>query len=165
MNKKIIIRISIFYLITVVIGTLSHFAYSTFNFQNGLKVIFPINESIFEHLKLFFYPFMITSLVEGIIYKEDLKGFLTKRGFVISFIMFFEIFYISLITHLFGIVTFINLSSYYILILVGYIISLKLDDTKVIRIGGFINIFMWLIFFAYFTYYPLDSLIFLDPLK
>ena len=39
MNKKIIKRIIIFYLITVIIGTLSHFAFNTFNFDNILKVI------------------------------------------------------------------------------------------------------------------------------
>ena len=68
MNKKIIKRIIIFYLITVIIGTLSHFAFNTFNFDNILKVIFPINESTFEHLKLFFYPFIIISIIEGLIY-------------------------------------------------------------------------------------------------
>lgn len=166
MNKKLIIRISIFYLITVLIGTLSHFAYSTFKFNNGLKVIFPINESTFEHLKLFFYPFIFTSLIEGFIYKEDLKSFIAKRGFIISFIMFFEIFYISIMTHLFGINTFINVSSYYILILISYLISLKLDqNNKVITVGGFINLAVWIIIFIYFTYNPLDSLIFIDPSK
>ena len=86
-------KIIIFYLITVIIGTLSHFAFNTFNFDNILKVIFPINESTFEHLKLFFYPFIIISIIEGLIYKEKLDEFISKRGFIISFIMLFEITY------------------------------------------------------------------------
>ena len=36
-------------------------------FDNILKVIFPINESTFEHLKLFFYPFIIISIPKFII--------------------------------------------------------------------------------------------------
>ena len=166
MNKKIIIRIAVFYFITVLIGTLSHFAFKTFNFNNWLKVVFPINESTFEHLKLFFYPFMITSIIEGFIYKENLKTFISKRGFIISFIMLFEIFYISIMTHLFGINSFINISSYYILMFISYIISFNLDENnKVIKIGGYINILIWIFIFIYFTYHPLDSLIFIDPSK
>ena len=67
--KKQIIRFILTYLITVLIGTLSHFAFTTFNFDNFLKVIFPINESTFEHLKLFFYPFILVSIIEGLVYK------------------------------------------------------------------------------------------------
>ena len=162
--KKQIIRFILTYLITVIIGTLSHFAFTTFNFDNFLKVIFPINESIFEHLKLFFYPFILVSIIEGLIYKEDLTYFIPKRGFIISFIMLFEILFISLIIHLFGIVTIINLSSYYLLILLAFFLSFKLkEESKIIKYGGYINIILWLIAFSYFTYSPLNSNIFIDP--
>ncbi len=164
--KKTIIRISIFYFITVIIGTLSHFAYDTFKFENFLKVIFPVNESTFEHLKLFFYPFMFTSFIEGIIYQEKLDYFITKRAFIISFIMFFEITFISIITNIIGINAFINISSYYILILISYFISLAINkENKIIKYGGYLNIILWIIAFVIFTYNPLDSLIFIDPLK
>lgn len=163
MNKQLIKRFIIFYLITVVVGTLSHFAFDFFNL-NFLKPLFPINESIFEHLKLFFYPFILTSIIEGIIYKEKLNYFIAKRGFIISFIMLFEIAYISLIMKLFGNVTFLNVSSYYILILLAYIISYKLNEnSKIIYYGGYINIFLWLVAFCVFSYNPIDSYIFIDP--
>lgn len=166
MNKKIIIRTIVFYLITVIIGTLSHFAFSKFNFDLFFKPIFPINESTFEHLKLFFYPFILTSIIEGLIYNEKLDYLIAKRGFIISFIMLFEIVYISIMTKIFGINTFINISSYYILMLISYIISFKLNnDSKVIKIGGYINILLWVIAFFYFTYYPLNTNIFIDPSK
>ena len=164
MNKKLIIRTIIFYLITVTLGTLSHFAFNFFNMDIHLKTIFPINESYFEHLKLFFYPFILTSIIEGIIYKENLKYFIAKRGFIISFIMLFEIVYIILMTRIFGNNSFINISSYYLLMLASYIISYKLkEENKIILYGGYINIFMWLIAFSIFSYYPLKSEVFKDP--
>lgn len=166
MNKKIIIRFVVFYLLTVILGTLSHFAFSFFNLPMFFKPIFPVNESTFEHLKLFFYPFMIFTIIEGFIYDEKLNYFIPKRGFIISFIMLFEILYISLMTKIFGTNSFINISSYYILMLVAFIISYYLNiDNKVIKIGGYINIALWIIIFFYFTSYPLDSLIFIDPSK
>ena len=166
MNKKIIKRIIIFYLITVIIGTLSHFVFNTFNFDNFLKVIFPINESTFEHLKLFFYPFIIISIIEGLIYKEKLDEFISKRGFIISFIMLFEITYISIMTKIFGINTIINVSSYYILMLIAFILSYKINtNSKVFKYGGYLNIFLWLVLFSIYTYKPLDTNIFIDPSK
>ena len=166
MKKKFIIRFVIFYLLTVLIGTLSHFAFSVFNFPMFLKPIFPINESIFEHLKLFFYPFMIFTIIEGIIYDEKLDFFIAKRGFVISFIMLFEIVYISIMTKIFGSSAFINISSYYINILIAFIISYHLNkENIIIKIGGYINIALWILVFFYFTSYPLNSYIFIDPLK
>ena len=69
-------------------------------------------------------------------------------------------------TKIFGTNSFINISSYYILMLVAFIISYYLNiDNKVIKIGGYINIALWIIIFFYFTSYPLDSLIFIDPSK
>jgi hypothetical protein len=131
-----------------------------------LKPIFPINESIFEHLKLFFYPFILFSIIEGIIYDEKLDYFIAKRGFIISFIMLFEIVYVSIMTKIFGSNAFINISSYYINILIAFLISYYLKkESKIIKIGGYINIFLWLIVFFYFTSYPIDSYIFIDPLK
>lgn len=166
MKKKLIIRFIVFYLLTVIVGTLSHFAFSKFNFPMFLKPIFPINESIFEHLKLFFYPFILFSIIEGIIYDEKLDYFIAKRGFIISFIMLFEIAYVSIMTKIFGSNAFINISSYYINILIAFLISYYLKkESKIIKIGGYINIFLWLIVFFYFTSYPIDSYIFIDPLK
>jgi len=166
MKKKTIIRFAIFYIMAVLIGTLSHFAFTKFNIPNYFDIIFPVNESTFEHLKLFFYPFIIISIIEGIIYDENLSYFISKRGFIISFIMLFEIFYISLMTKLFGNNAFINISSYYILMLVAFLISNKLtEESKIIKIGGYINIGLWIVIFVIFTKYPLDSLIFIDPSK
>ena len=165
MSKKII-RFIAFYLITVIIGTLSHFAFSYFNLPMFFKPIFPVNESIFEHLKLFFYPFIFISIFEGFFMNEKLDNFIAKRGFIISFIMLFEILYISLITKIIGSNTFINVSSYYILMLVAFFISYHLDENnKIIKIGGYINIALWIIIFIIFTNYPLDSSIFIDPSK
>lgn len=164
MKKINIKRIIIFYLITAIIGTLSHFAYDFFNESPYLIALFPTNESVFEHMKLFFYPFIFTSLVEGFIYKENIKYFIAKRAFIISFIMLFEIVFTSIILKNIGINAFINISSYYLLMLGAYIISFYLNkESKILLYGGYINLFLWIIAFAILSYKPFNSFIFIDP--
>ena len=59
MSKKT----SIFSLVFVlIIGTLNHFMYDWFPFTI-VGLFTPVNESIFEHLKLTFYPFLLTCIV------------------------------------------------------------------------------------------------------
>lgn len=59
MSKKT----SIFSLLFVlIIGTLNHFMYDWFPLTI-IGLFTPVNESIFEHLKLTFYPFLLTCIV------------------------------------------------------------------------------------------------------
>ena len=69
-------------------------------------------------------------------------------------------------TKIFGINTIINVSSYYILMLIAFILSYKINtNSKVFKYGGYLNIFLWLILFSIYTYKPLDTNIFIDPSK
>jgi hypothetical protein len=59
MKKSISIISSLF---VIGIGTLNHFMYDWFPFPL-VGIFTPVNESIFEHLKLVFYPFLITIII------------------------------------------------------------------------------------------------------
>ena len=54
---------------TIVLGTFWHFGYEILarNYIAGL--VFPINESVWEHLKIVFYPMLISGLVAFLISK------------------------------------------------------------------------------------------------
>ena len=60
-------------------GTVSHYLYqlSGGNFIVGLFT--PVNESIWEHLKLLFFPYLFYIIAEQIIYGRQIKGFLFSR--------------------------------------------------------------------------------------
>lgn len=63
-------------LITVLIaGSLLHFVYGWLN-QNALVGAFsPVNESTWEHLKLLFYPMLLYSIVEYALAGREAEGF------------------------------------------------------------------------------------------
>lgn len=51
-------------LFTMILGSLDHFLYE-FSDQNPVTaLIAPVNESVWEHMKLLFFPFLLFSLVE-----------------------------------------------------------------------------------------------------
>ena len=66
------------YIITIiefVLGALMHFAYNVFS-NPIVAVIAPVNESIFEHLKLVLYPMLFVSLLVWYRYKNKDLSFL-----------------------------------------------------------------------------------------
>lgn len=67
------------FLFLIIIGTLWHFA---FNFSGGSTLIgafAPVNESVWEHLKLISFPIIPITALEFIIYGKDHDGFFAAK--------------------------------------------------------------------------------------
>ena len=61
------------------LGTLLHFLYE-WTGENMIVALFsPVNESVWEHLKLLFFPIMIFSVIECLIYGKKLRLFIPGR--------------------------------------------------------------------------------------
>ena len=52
------------FLFTVFFGTIYHFFYEIIGFMYTLAWLFPVNESPWEHLKLFFYPMFFWTMIQ-----------------------------------------------------------------------------------------------------
>ncbi len=148
------------------LSSLLHFIYTWWpNFFTSL--LFPVNESIWEHNKIIIGSFLIWSILEKIYYK-DRKNTLWA-GFVSSLVcallvmvIFTPIFYLVLKTQDNIIVTFII---FFIAIAISqylnYLLLNKTYDKNLERyaIIGFLGVS---ILNAFLTYYPLDLGIFYD---
>jgi Family of unknown function (DUF6512) len=66
-------------IIIILLGTLSHFAYDWSNQHPFLALITPINESVWEHLKLAFYPILIYASIEYLLIGDPNKNFLFAK--------------------------------------------------------------------------------------
>ena len=73
------------YLVCGFLGYLAHSGFPFFHDSPIAGVFFPINESIFEHLKLLLYPFLLVSLLEILIFKRKIKEVFPYRVFGITF--------------------------------------------------------------------------------
>ena len=70
MDKKLLLYLITGIIFTFLAGTLLHFAYewSGTNFWVGLFA--PVSESIWEHMKLLFFPMLIYSMVSCILFRR-----------------------------------------------------------------------------------------------
>lgn len=167
MNKKIIINIG-GALFIFLIGFLLHSLYEWIpNFLTSIFV--PVNESIFEHVKMIFTSYVIWIILKYLIYKKhDLieNSFFFKEFFttVLGILLFLSIF-IPIYSKL-GENLIITLTIYFITItisqIINYFFKIK-KESKLLNIIGIISIIITYVIFTYLTYNPLINNFFLDP--
>ena len=62
-----------------VMGTFLHFAYAISGNSSIVALIAPVNESVWEHLKLLFFPAMLMLVIEYFIYGRKIPNFVSSR--------------------------------------------------------------------------------------
>lgn len=138
--------------------------------QNVLfSIFFPVNESIFEHMKIISSSILVSSLIELFIYKIynikynnfSLSIFLQIILSIVFYLIIFIPFYL-----VFGEVFLFNIIllfiTYFLSNILSYFILNKNDyNSKYISI---IFIVLIVILFGIFTYNPIHNFIFIDPI-
>ncbi len=152
------------------LGFLSHFAFdfSGKNYFVGLFV--PVNESIWEHLKLLFFPFIITMFFEYFIYGKRVYSFFSSKflGLIIGIISIITNYYTAI--GAFGIDSMaLNIGIFILSVIIAYAVSYMRilrnpkaagglwETTAIFLMGILFTLFMT------FTYYPPHIPLFLDP--
>lgn len=79
MTKKLIFTNTTAFILICTLGVLNHFLYSWSGDNPIVGTFTPINESIWEHLKLLFFPFMLYTFAEFVLSKKHVSGFLFSR--------------------------------------------------------------------------------------
>lgn len=75
-------RIFIGMILVAIAGTISHFVYALTGYNNFIGLFFPVNESVWEHMKLAFFPMLIFTLIVGA--KEEDRGTCRKAALMIG---------------------------------------------------------------------------------
>ncbi len=73
---------------TLISGCLLHFAWEWSGQSNIAAIFCPVSESVWEHLKLLFFPFLSFSALEYFLYGKDIVGFLRIKTFAVLLGMF-----------------------------------------------------------------------------
>ena len=145
---------------------ISHFIYEIF--PNVMtSIFFPVNESIFEHMKLFYTPYLIDTLLLFLFF---LKLPLVYHNFLLSGIVsaiFSSILYLIIylpVYFIFGNNLVFDISLLIIVIFISQILLLKILKKDEIKYNNFVLILIIFIYimFGYFTYNPLHNFLFLD---
>lgn len=145
----------------------SHFIYEIL--PNPIfSILFPVNESIWEHMKLIVTPVIIYGIIEYIIYKRkniSTNNFILSYAFAIIIgITFYLIIYLP-IHYMLGHSLLFAIALLFITFIVIEYISYKIMNYKEVKynnlIGILIILFMYIIF-GIFTYYPPRNDLFYD---
>lgn len=84
-HKKIIIAEIVGVIFCIAMSFVFHFAYDWMARPKYIAWLFATNESVWEHSKIIFYPFLIYSVIEYFILKSDNKVFLTAKCIPLTF--------------------------------------------------------------------------------
>lgn len=97
------------------LGTLCHFGFEFFGKSYAGALIFPVNESVWEHMKLIFYPSAVFFLIEYIIFKPDSGGYWPSSLFGIYYgMLVIAVIYYTVSGIVGRNIDFVNILSYYI---------------------------------------------------
>ena len=148
------------YLIASSLGVLFHFAYDFIGID-FLKIIFPSNESIFEHIKLIVFPSIIYMIIDLIITKNKKNVFPAYVGGIIVGSVFMVAAYYTYS----GIIGFdnsiVNIIIYFISMLIVFIYRYK-KITLFEGANSVIAFVILIILIELFSFYPADINLFFD---
>lgn len=165
MNKKYAI-INVF--LTFIMGFVVHGLYQWF--PSIVTSIFPVNESLYEHIKLIFYSPVIASTILYFIFKykgKKINNFLF--GLFTSTIFNIFIFYLVYlpIYKMMGANLLVTLIIYFITIGISQYLNYLIINTKVnykaLNLVSLILLFISVVVLTYFTYNPMKNDFFKDP--
>ena len=168
-NQSKIFKFKFFSIIFVfILGTLLHFTFEWSN-QNAIIGSFSaINESTWEHLKLLFFPMLITTIIGYFYLGKSTPSFLCARVLSMIFSIIFTVVFFYTYTGILGTnIAILNIATFYIATLIGEYISYRLMlskfncNTK----KALILLSILLFLFVLFTYFPPKIMLFKDQIS
>ena len=166
MKKVKIIGVFVSFILSIIL----HFIYGLV--PNSItSVVAPVNESIWEHMKLIVSSTLIFSIIEYFIYK---KKDIPYNNFILSYaissilgVIVYLLIYIPL-NDIFGHKIYIAISLLFLILIFVQIFSYYIMNYKKINYGNELGILIIIIvyfIFGYFTYYPPKINLFYDYLN
>lgn len=151
-----------------IFGTLLHFLYEWLGEAIWIAPFSGINESTWEHIKLFFWPAFIFAIIQSFFFKDRQDFWCVKlRGILLGMIMIPTLFY-TLNGVIGKLPSWVNISIFFISAAIAYIYESRLFNAENIlcknrRIDIAILCIIALLF-VIFTFTPPELEIFRDPL-
>lgn len=170
-ERRAILMGGLFFVICTVLGVLFHFAFDFLGGAIYLAPFVPVNESVWEHLKLIFVPYILILMpIEYFVYGRYVKKFVSARLIGVLVAMTFVVMEFYTIKGAFGEPpAAVNIIIYCIATLIAYLLQLyisltaKKDCSSTVKFTSIVILAAIFVFFTVFTYYPPMLPLFLDP--
>ena len=168
-NKKILSWEMWGILFIFLVGAFFHFIFELSGENLAVGLFGAVNESIWEQIKIGFWPAFIWALIEFFIWGKKTKNFIFAKGlsFVLIGLLITGIYYASVSLGIENLA--VDISNFFISILIAQVISYRLmlvqKNQVVLSIIGGILIIASIAAFSLLSYYPPDCPIYQDPIS
>ena len=157
-------------LLVSILGGFLHFTFEISGFNPIVGAFSAVNESVWEHLKLGFWPILLLTLIEyRLIKKQTNNFFLGKAISALTIITVIPIIFYLYTSFTGESIFLIDISSFFIAVIIGQILSyLTLIHKKLSKNLELISITLLIIMaiiFIVFTFYPPNLPPFQDPIS
>ena len=156
--------------ISIILGTILHFTYNLSGENNFIGSFSAVNESVWEHLKLAFFPMLILGIIEYFFVKNISNNYIEAKTIGIFLAICFIIIAFFTYTGILGVdILILDILIFIISIILGETISYKLmkrekeSNNKTKVLAGIILIFL-LFSFIICTFNPPKVNLFRDPI-
>lgn len=167
--EKLILKWELWGIVFIVfVGSALHFVFEIFGGWPPLAIIAAVNESVWEHLKLGFWPAVIFALIESRFIKKVNNNFMFAKAIGILLIpvtiavLFYG--YTAFTDHILA----VDITIFVVAAVLGQMTSYKILTAPALpsytRTLGIVLMIIMLIAFATFTYYPPELPLFQDSL-
>lgn len=152
----------------MILGTLLHFTYEWSEGNLLVASFSAVNESTWEHLKLLFYPMLLTTIIGYFYFSKTKHNFLCANTIgiltAVSFTTVFFYTYTGIIGTNFA---FLDIGSFFIAVIFGefVIYKLLLSNFSCNKKTAFIVLLILLLCFILFTYATPEIGLFRDPVS
>lgn len=148
-----------------ILGTFLHFTYELFGKNILVAPFCAINESVWEHLKLLFFPMLLNTLLGYFYIGKKAPNFLCSKLLGILLSMLFIVIFFYTYTGIIGkSIVFIDIASFFVAVILGEYLAYKLmtSNFKCNNLMAICILTIILICFIVFTYFPPNIEIFRD---
>jgi hypothetical protein len=165
-NRKILALEIVGTIFIIFLGTALHFTYALSGHNSLVGSFSAVNESVWEHLKLPFWPSLFWMLIEFFPLRKGVSNFFAAKaaGIIIMVVLIPAVFYSYTVftEEILG----IDIATFMIAVVVGQVVCLKLfKNGKISRLTetiAVVVIALLAIIFIAFTFYPPHLPIFQD---
>lgn len=152
----------------LVLGFILHFTYDWSGDNPIVGIFSAVNESVWEHLKLLFFPMLITGIVGSLYYKEAIPNYLcVKTKGILLGLVFIVVFFYTYTGVLGTNLAFLDIGSFFVAVLLGeyytYYLINSFDSCN--NIVAIIILFVLSLMFLLFTFFPPSIGIFTVPVS
>lgn len=151
----------------IILGSLLHFTFEWSNYNSLVGVFSAVNESVWEHLKIAFWPTLLYAIIEYRFLKKYANNFWLGKAVavcvipVVIVVTFYS--YTAFLEHN----LLIDILTFMVAVVIGQLVSYKLLTYRRLSdkftIVSLVVLFVWGLLFVVFTFYPPEFPLFQDP--